>query len=1058
MASLARRRLGGIVATLLLAAACAPAASPSPAPSLAADGWVPETAWERALADVDADGRFTKEAALRLFATAYGPIPGVDAKQDLTGVFSRTIAIRAVGSVRDQLSDEQRAAIDRAISPPANAVKIVIPPAAAAAPLELAAADGGLDLLARAVEARAAVPPGGGPGAGPENLADSAIEQAIRDVGRMSRDIIASQLKRDFLGDHDFYFVPRPADVQPIEGLYPNGGTHGTYDGGVFGGCVTTIYDEATTQTAVQLAALIAHETFHCFQADAYRLVEPWNEAPHWITEGQATWVGLEVGGPSPNYNRFWKKYLTAPRIDLRTRDYDAVGFYAHLAETGTDPWTVFQDMWTAGTDHEVAFKAAHADAETFVDSWASGVVRQPARGTAWDTTGPAITPDAFAPPNAVVSDGTSVEIGAAFYTNRDIDVTLNADLVQVDVEGHVRISDGTQDLVLHDGGLYCVAGHDCKKVCDEDEQPPETVGTLGSRILVASSGSLDGTIGRISGMDRPDCQSPPPSGQPTPKPNETEPCATSCGSSNGDVHIGTLGEFGYDFQGVGEFVLARSADGRFEVQTRQSQLGDSNRVSINTALAVRAGDHRLNLFIDPDTEAVRMTVDGTETPMTDPVPFGSGAITPSNGAVHIDTGDGSHVWVIGMSYRGFNLLVEPGKSRADGLVGLMGTNPSGSRFPALPDGSAILPFTFERHQSYVQLYQTLADAWRVDAATSLFEYAPGESTETFTRRGFPAEGDLIELENLTAAQREAGEEACKRVTDSDLHAMCVYDVGVTADPGFGEMYEATITLLEAGQLGHSGERLRVANLYANEGVGTDIDVYAWAGDAMNLGTGSTTAPALVATVPYGQSSDWFDPGQLANGPFAPVNWISIQRHGDPINSWQLNLFDMTRDSKPGLERTLVITGDPDGFAIGGGTAMAYAEIAEESPDGFPLIDPPPGKALGFLDAVSMYELDQPEQYVASVAGRCLEDPDLPTLARTAQGPGAYAVGLEPGSFDVAIHAFPVGADGFDLDCSRFPTLATAHVELLPGDRVLLIPYAESASSPVRLFALRVGD
>jgi hypothetical protein len=158
------------------------------------------------------------------------------------------------------------------------------------------------------------------------------------------------------------------------------------------------------------------------------------------------------------------------------------------------------------------------------------------------------------------------------------------------------------------------------------------------------------------------------------------------------------------------------------------------------------------------------------------------------------------------------------------------------------------------------------------------------------------------------------------------------------------------------------------------------------------------------------------------------------------------------------MERTLVITGDPDGFAIGGGAAIAYGEIAEESPDGFPLLDAPAGKALGFLDAVAMYEIKQAQSYVASADGRCLTDPDFPTLARAAQGVAPYPLLLEPGARDIALHELPTGADSFDLDCSRFPTIATAHVDALPGDRFLLIPYAESASAHVRLFALRVGD
>jgi hypothetical protein len=387
-----------------------------------------------------------------------------------------------------------------------------------------------------------------------------------------------------------------------------------------------------------------------------------------------------------------------------------------------------------------------------------------------------------------------------------------------------------------------------------------------------------------------------------------------------------------------------------------------------------------------------------------------------------------------------------------------MGANPKDSRWPALPDGSSILPFTIDRHLEWEQLYVTLADAWRVTPETSLFDYAPGESTETFTRRGFPAESDFISLEELSPAQRAAGEEACANVTDPGLHKMCVYDVGVTADPGYGEIYEQHITLLETGSLGQSGERLRIVNLYANDGVPTALDVYAWAGDATNLGTNSGTGPALVATVPYGQSSAWFNPGKLANGPFAPVNWISVQRHGESINSWQLNLFDIARDSVEGESRVLVLTADPDGFAAAGGTAISYNETLEEAPDGyFPLIDAPEGKALGFLDVTSMYELDQPSTYAVSIDGRCLTDPDFPTLAQTVQGTEPRPVVIEPGSHQVAIHAWPSDADGFDLNCGRLPSVATGSVTVAAGDRVHLFLYTEKLGSPLHLLVLPLG-
>jgi hypothetical protein len=1029
--SIAGRAAVLLAAALLGGTACSPAASPSPSAESAP--WQPRTAWERAVVATDENGEYSKDAALTLFATAYGPLPGVDVQQDLRGVEDRTIAIDAVARYRDQLTDEQRAAIAAFLAPPADAIKIEVKPVAQLGTMRLVKADPGL-------------------------------EAAIRDVAEQARIDIASKI-----GDHDgsmyIYFKPRPADVQPIEGIYPNGGTVAEYDGGLFNGCNITIYDQATSQSGLQLTALMTHEVMHCFQAAAHGTQEIHDAAPKWINEGMATWVGMELGGPSPNYERFWDLYLLMPQIPLTSRSYDAVGFYAHLKESGIDPWGVLRPMLAAGTNSLDAYRSAGADAEAFADSWASGVLRVGAAGSAWNTVGPGITATAYKPQVAIVSAGTSIDLGRPFFTNDITSYDLGVDVVEIQVDGHARLRDGAIDTPVHGTVRYCVQGHDCAKKCPDGSDPPRTDGIVATRIALATSGGSEGLVGRLRGLNLDDelCSQPPsapPSAQPTP-PDNLDPCQSQCAQSDGDVHISTFGDGAYDFQGVGEFVVARSADSFFEVQTRQAPLGNSKIVSINTALAVRAGDHRLAMYIHLVDSRVRLTLDGTEMPFEvgQALPFGSGLVARYPDGVSIDTGDGSKVFVVGMSYRGFNLLVEPGPDRLAGTVGLMGANPKDSRWPALPDGSAILPYPFERHAVYVQLYETLAPAWRVTPETSLFDYAAGESTATFTNASFPAEVDMITLADLTPAQRAAGEAACAGVTDPVLYDMCVFDVGVTSDPGYGDLYETTVQLRETGDLGFSGERVRIVNLYANEGRGTDLDVYAWTGDATNLGTGSNTGPALVATVPYGQATDWFNPGQMANGPFPPVNWISLQRHGEPVNSFQLNLFDLARDSLPGLERTVVIAHDSDGFSAVGGTAASYHEIREEAPEAyFPLIDAPAGKALAFLDAEPMFDVAETTQWVASIGGTCLADPEFPTLARTAQGFTPRPVVVEPGSVAVSVHEFPAGADAFDLNCGRFPAVAQANVTTRAGDRVHLFVYADSASAPVRLLALPLGD
>src|SRR5205807_9956787 len=65
------------------------------------------------------------------------------------------------------------------------------------------------------------------------------------------------------------------------------------------------------------------------------------------------------------------------------------------------------------------------------------------------------------------------------------------------------------------------------------------------------------------------------------------------------------------------------------------------------------------------------------------------------------------------------------------GLLGTDSGNPANDL--ALPDGT-VLP----QPVSQSTLYGQYADAWRITDQTSLFDYAPGQSTATFTNEDFP--------------------------------------------------------------------------------------------------------------------------------------------------------------------------------------------------------------------------------------------------------------------------------------------------------------------------------
>src|SRR5262249_26173446 len=81
------------------------------------------------------------------------------------------------------------------------------------------------------------------------------------------------------------------------------------------------------------------------------------------------------------------------------------------------------------------------------------------------------------------------------------------------------------------------------------------------------------------------------------------------------------------------------------------------------------------------------------------------------------------------------------------------------------------------------QFYHEFGDAWRVTPATSLFDYAPGQSTATFTDPDFPT--NELALTNLPAnlVAQAAQLVAAAGITDPVTAANAELDYLVTGDP-----------------------------------------------------------------------------------------------------------------------------------------------------------------------------------------------------------------------------------------------------------------------------------
>jgi hypothetical protein len=302
-----------------------------------------------------------------------------------------------------------------------------------------------------------------------------------------------------------------------------------------------------------------------------------------------------------------------------------------------------------------------------------------------------------------------------------------------------------------------------------------------------------------------------------------------SCGSSSitGEPHITTVNDVYYNFQAAGEFIALQDADGT-EIQTRQTPIpsvapgnydpsGQNNDglvscLAMNTAVAARVGTHRVTY--EPSFTGTYgkgpfdLRIDGKVTTLgADGVNLGDGAQvkrSAAGGGIEVDFPDGKIITAIPSgsydSMQFLNVQFEHTGLLSDGggvaERGIAGDVPKGSWLPVMPTGASLGAMPAALHQRYVTLYSTFGNAWRVTSRNSLFDYAPGASTATFTNTKWPVENaKTCTIPNqpvVKPVSLEVAVGACKAVTDAKLNASCVFDVQATGDSGFATTYQAS--------------------------------------------------------------------------------------------------------------------------------------------------------------------------------------------------------------------------------------------------------------------------
>ncbi len=411
-----------------------------------------ESVSDRTLDDLlgDVEGDYVPlDVALGAYAAAIGPLPGVETPaQGEVVLQSGTGPSRWVRAHWDELTPEQRSAIEGYEGSTGEGVAVGRGPILATAAMAVVAADDGVDELA---------------------MLDVIHDIENRIAAKVGRPL---GIPVELLIAPDLVYKTAAATALPIGPAGPFTGTPTK--------CRVTVTKlgvpwaqqiDANGVASVRLETLIAHEVWHCFSftvGDPSRL----GYRPAWVEEGMAEWAGQEISGGYQSV--WWGEWLGLDR-DLYKRTYDANGFWAHVAENSAGLWTSGLDITAASdTGNEAAYQATLAISDpSMLTTWGPGYFRDPGNAPEWDQSGAGIPGIEIKPPTVVVgtlADGGSEVLSAKTrsYGISEVELTAEVVIVSPTTFGMMQLPDGvnlsypgspTEILCTNPDGCTCPDG-----------------------------------------------------------------------------------------------------------------------------------------------------------------------------------------------------------------------------------------------------------------------------------------------------------------------------------------------------------------------------------------------------------------------------------------------------------------------------------------------------------------------------------------------------------------------------------------------------------------------
>jgi hypothetical protein len=435
----------------------------------------PPTAWDAEIAKVDENGQRPLDSALRLFAMAFGPLPGVDAPPPGEPIGSASPAVRAIRAHRAELTDEQRAAVDAYLAVPADAKTIDIVPAATGHGASRLAI-GWLPILAA-------------------GYPYTKLEEEIAQEGKQAAVTAA------------YYYGQIPKLQVRLYNFGPDSAMtfyNPTFEGNDLKGCDVFVNTTAGNVDRFLTRRALTFDVVHCFQTNVMGFEAAPNEVPAWAWEGAAEYV---YGATFPHQMadfEAWQGYLLAPDDPLFERVYDAVGYYAQINWNGIDLPAAMKAVLT-DVDNRVRFSLAGTDSPGFLNNWASQLARQN-WGHDWDFAADGYIPDAAvrAPRKSLsIANGSVEPLSQPAYTNGVYALQASAELVNFSYAGKGRLSDGAVNVTNLAGAWFCTTNEACGPCPDGKPLPFTPTRIEANTSLVGVSGGVDGTGGSVSGHSK---------------------------------------------------------------------------------------------------------------------------------------------------------------------------------------------------------------------------------------------------------------------------------------------------------------------------------------------------------------------------------------------------------------------------------------------------------------------------------------------------------------------------------------------------------------------------